>query len=199
VRKGCIAKLDAVNKYGTVAGIRALDSSHVDSSPGQQQLLELLTDLHDRVAQPLAAAAAVVGLADLSDLDRERAADAVVRAQRELTAVLVRSADSIESADVTPQTDAQAQSRLERVVRAVVGEALTNVRKHADPGQVSVTIAAGEAERIELEVVNDGVRVLRNGRSGVGLRLADARLQSVGGRLETSDERDGWWRLRARL
>jgi signal transduction histidine kinase len=162
-------------------------------------LLELLTDLHDRVAQPLAAAAAVVGLTELSDLDRQRAARAVMRAQRELTAVLVRSADAIEFADATSRTDAGAESRLERAVRAVVDEALTNVRKHADARQVSITVSAGEGERIELEVVNDGVRTLRGARSGIGLRLANTRLQSVGGRLETSAAQDGCWRLRACL
>jgi two-component system, NarL family, sensor histidine kinase DesK len=178
--------------------MRGLDSPHIGSPAAQQPLLELLTDLHDRVAQPLAAAAAVVGLTGLSELDRQRAAHAVTCAQRELTAVLVRSTDAIELADTWP-TDAGAESRLERVVRAVVGEALANVRKHADARQVSITVSNGEGEGIELEVANDGVRAARGARSGLGLRLAGARLHSIAGRLETSAAQDGWWRLRACL
>jgi signal transduction histidine kinase len=179
--------------------MHALGSPPVDGSAAQQQLLELLTDLHDRVAQPLATAATVVGLTGLSDLDRERVARAVVHAQRELTAVLVRSTDAIELRDAASTADWETESRLERVVRAVVGEALANVRKHADPRQVSITVSASEGERIELVVVNDGVRTASGARSGVGLRLADRRLQSVGGHLELSAAQDGRWHLRARV
>jgi signal transduction histidine kinase len=60
--------------------------------------------------------------------------------------------------------------KLEGLAQSVFAEALRNVRKHADPTTVAVTVLRDE-DTFSLEVRNDGVGSARPG-SGMGLRLA---------------------------
>lgn len=65
-------------------------------------------------------------------------------------------------------------------------EALTNVLKHAKPGAAAVVRLQLEAERLRVEVTDDGTGPVDTGnRSGIGLRGIADRVAMLGGELMT--------------
>ncbi len=65
----------------------------------------------------------------------------------------------------------------------ILQEALTNVRKHAHAGHVSVLISK-EDENILMKIVDDGIGfVMRSSKLSFGLQTMDERAQSAGGQL----------------
>jgi signal transduction histidine kinase len=68
----------------------------------------------------------------------------------------------------------------------IVQEALTNVLKHAKPGAAAVVRLQFEAERLRVEVTDDGTGPVDTGnRSGIGLRGIADRVAMLGGDLVT--------------
>jgi signal transduction histidine kinase len=68
----------------------------------------------------------------------------------------------------------------------IVQEALTNVLKHAEPGAAAVVRLQFEAERLRVEVTDDGKGPVDSGnRSGIGLRGIADRVAMLGGELMT--------------
>jgi signal transduction histidine kinase len=68
----------------------------------------------------------------------------------------------------------------------IVQEALTNVLKHAEPGAAAVVRLQFEAERLRVEVTDDGTGPVDTGnRSGIGLRGIADRVAMLGGELMT--------------
>ena len=83
--------------------------------------------------------------------------------------------------------------RLEPLAVSVLNEALRNAEKHADPTEVTVTVAAPDGAFI-LEVRNDGLATDGDGAGGsrMGLRLAAYEALQRGGMLEYGREEDQW-------
>lgn len=87
----------------------------------------------------------------------------------------------------------------ELVLYRVAQEGLTNARKHAGPrAQVQVRLRT-EADRVELEVSDDGRGSATAGRLGtrMGLTGMRERIDSVGGTLEVGPKPHGGWLVRA--
>jgi signal transduction histidine kinase len=61
--------------------------------------------------------------------------------------------------------------KLEGLAQSVLGEALRNVRKHAQPTRVDIVVD-GDEDTFSLEIRNDGVDRPRSGAAGMGLRIA---------------------------
>jgi signal transduction histidine kinase len=88
---------------------------------------------------------------------------------------------------------------VELSVYRIVQEALTNALKHADPTDVTVTVAFRDV-RLELEVVDDGTPAnpdaATTGQGLVGMR---ERVALLGGELQTGWREGGGFRVAARL
>lgn len=92
--------------------------------------------------------------------------------------------------------------RLEGLAQSVLGEALRNVKKHADPSRVSVAVQRDE-DTFTLEVRNDGITggvAAGLGHSGgMGLRLAAFEALQHNGFVEFGPEKSAQppgWRVR---
>jgi signal transduction histidine kinase len=165
-------------------------------------------DLHDGVQQQLVAALSLVALADQQATRRPEAArvtvgevgDRLRGAMRELRE-LVRGirppvledaglASAIESrlaalpVEVALHADDAARGRWAPAVEAaayfVVSEAVTNALKHA-PGSRVVVRLSGTADRLEVQVSDDGPGPTGAPRDGSGLRGLQDRVESLRG------------------
>ncbi|MFI1355028.1 sensor histidine kinase [Streptomyces sp. NPDC020898] len=113
----------------------------------------------------------------------------------------------------TPDTDAEGADAggelpplVELAAYRIVQEALTNVLKHADARQVSVTVSlvrgsGGDGERLVVEVVDDGTGTVDAGPVGDGYGLIGMRERAagVGGTVVAGPMVDGGWRVSAVL
>jgi signal transduction histidine kinase len=131
-----------------------------------------LTDLRDALGRPLAPRALDTGATLRNELAR------LGRHYKDLSLEL----DWQEGVEVPDAIEALAQS--------VLGEALRNAGKHAQPTTVRVRV--GEVDdTFVLEVRNDGIRAARRG-TGMGLRLAAMEAVGRGALLEFGPEGDDW-------
>jgi signal transduction histidine kinase len=87
---------------------------------------------------------------------------------------------------------------VELSVYRIVQEALTNTLKHADPSNVTVTLAFRDA-RLELEVVDDGTPTPGSATSGQGIIGMRERVALLGGELQTGPRESGGFRVAAQL
>ena len=84
---------------------------------------------------------------------------------------------------------------LEPLAQSVLAEALRNIRKHAEPSRVEVTVAR-DADTFTLEVRNDGAKAGDGADSGIGLRLAAFEALQQGGTVESGPSGEGGFRVR---
>ena len=96
----------------------------------------------------------------------------------------------IVEASISPAVDSLSFEKQRSLMR-IVQEALTNVYRHAKATKVDITIGVrGGQFQLEIRddgqgmVAGDGVRRFRLPALGTGLRIMQARLQELGGRLE---------------
>ena len=68
----------------------------------------------------------------------------------------------------------------------IVGEAITNVIKHAAATRVVVAIKASEDDALTVRIDDDGVGMPEEPRDGVGIRSMRERAASLGGRLDVT-------------
>jgi signal transduction histidine kinase len=88
---------------------------------------------------------------------------------------------------------------IELSVYRIVQEGLTNVLKHSDPRNVTVTLSFRDS-RLELEVVDDGTPTTPGAATtGQGLVGMRERVALLGGELETGPREGGGFRVAARL
>jgi signal transduction histidine kinase len=88
---------------------------------------------------------------------------------------------------------------VELSVYRIVQEALTNVLKHSDPTNVTVTLSFRDSA-LELEVVDDGATAAADGATiGQGIIGMRERVALLGGELETGRRVGGGFRVAARL
>jgi signal transduction histidine kinase len=89
-------------------------------------------------------------------------------------------------------------SGVELSVYRIVQEALTNALKHADPTDVTVTLAFRDG-RLELEVVDDGPPARGTATTGQGIVGMRERVALLGGQLETGQRDGGGFRVAAQV
>jgi len=81
-----------------------------------------------------------------------------------------------------------------------VQEALTNVRKHAGPARVVVRLDYRVADRVSVEIADDGLGCAATSPAGgFGLAGLRERLGTVGGSLAAANGADGGFRVRAEV
>ncbi|MFN8077758.1 MAG: histidine kinase [Kineosporiaceae bacterium] len=162
---------DLLGRTLVAAGLRnetALLLLDADPQRCRTQLVELRSSLLDGQAKlrALTQGPTLVGLDD------------ELRSARDLCARLGIRAD-VQAVPVPDPT-------LDRLLAAVVREAVTNALRHARPSTCRIAVdRAGEA--VLLEIVNDGARPVPgagDAEAGTGLATLAARVHALGGRLE---------------
>jgi signal transduction histidine kinase len=175
----------------------------------------LAREVHESVMQRLFGVSMVLGSGRrLSAEDAERSAAEIEAALSELRDALDRSLDSTPSppASTTLRAElarlgrqyksvplsvwwdegAEVPDGLEPLAVSVLGEALRNAEKHAEPSEVRIAITSPEGG-FALEVRNDGLgRGEPTPGSGLGLKLAAYEALQRGGMLEFGPEGDEW-------
>jgi signal transduction histidine kinase len=188
--------------------------------------IDLAREIHERVMQRLFGVSLVLSAEQpLSDEQRERCrvemgealADLRSALERPLAAVASETGTTLraEIARLTRETGlpvelawgsgVEVPRKLEGLAQSVLGEALRNVRKHADPARVDVLVER-DADTFSLEVRNDGVRDATATRApssraagGMGLRLAAFEALQHGGFVEFGADKaltPPGWRVR---
>ena len=120
----------------------------------------------------------------------------------ELPALLAdaREAGSDVALDTSALAEQPQPQTLSRTSFRIVQEALTNARKHAPGEPVSVRLAGGPGEQLEIEVRNPvPAPPEREHQGGVGLAGLAERAELAGGRLEHGVDPDGSFVVEARL
>ena len=176
VQAGAARMLQAKDPQAAAGHLKGVEDSSRRAVRELQTLVHTLRDDDDSVAS-------VPRLSDLEALAEQ------ARSAGTQTVVLERIG-------AAPQLAPAAELALYRVAQ----EGLTNARKHAGPrAQVTVRLRS-EADRVELEVSDDG----RGGRSlpraagtRMGLRGMRERMDSVGGTVDAGPKPTGGWLVRA--
>jgi signal transduction histidine kinase len=181
-----------------------------------RQHSKLATTIHSDVIQRIFGATLVLdGAGDLDQDVRAVCARELERALTDLRSIIGSAPDDLDagegdlclmlrdlasdgvSIDVTPEALSLAP-RQEEIVCSILGEAVRNARKHADPRRVRI-LAREDSGVLGLSVSNDGVRGGPASRPGVGLQLAAAEAALGGGVLEFGPEGPDRWALRLTL
>jgi signal transduction histidine kinase len=169
-------------------GVSLVLSTQAELSPElrercRTEMGEALADLRSALERPLAPMAYETGTTLRAELERHA---------RESNLPIVLAWDE---GVVVPR-------RLEGLAQSVLGEALRNVKKHADPSRVSVAVQRDE-DTFTLEVRNDGitggVAAGLGGSGGMGLRLAAFEALQHNGFVEFGPEKAAQppgWRVR---
>lgn len=169
-------------------GVSLVLSTQAELSPElrercRTEMGEALADLRSALERPLAPMAYETGTTLRAELERHA---------RESNLPIVLAWDE---GVVVPR-------RLEGLAQSVLGEALRNVKKHADPSRVSVAVQRDE-DTFTLEVRNDGITggvAAGLGHSGgMGLRLAAFEALQHNGFVEFGPEKAAQppgWRVR---
>ncbi|QAY70063.1 sensor histidine kinase [Xylanimonas protaetiae] len=147
----------------------------------RERLATMETTARDNLAEAraLVAAFAPVPLQGASLVDALRRLAERWAAETGLRAV-------VEAGDVGPLAAGD-----EVVLLRAAQEALTNVRRHAGASAVWLTLDGGGAERVRLEVVDDGAGIPPGAPEGYGLRGMRDRVVAVGGTLAVTSGGDG--------
>jgi signal transduction histidine kinase len=175
--------------------------------------IELAREVHESVMQRLFGVSMVLGSGrELSAADAERSAAEVEAALGELRGALDRSLEPTSEPTRTTlraeldrlgrqykavpisvwwERGAEVPEGLEPLAVSVLGEALRNAEKHAEPTDVRIAITKVESA-FALEVRNDGIRPRPDASTGLGLRLAAYESLHRGGMLEFGPEGDDW-------
>jgi signal transduction histidine kinase len=175
--------------------------------------IELAREVHESVMQRLFGVSMVLGSGrELSAADAERSAAEVEAALGELRGALDRSLEPTSEPTRTTlraeldrlgrqykavpisvwwEEGAEVPDGLEPLAVSVLGEALRNAEKHAEPSDVRIAITRVEGA-FALEVRNDGIRPRPGTGAGLGLRLAAYESLHRGGMLEFGPEGDDW-------
>ncbi len=100
-----------------------------------------------------------------------------------------------------PSTLLTLPAAVEVAAYRIVQEALTNVVRHAHATHCTIhlTLAAGEAPALEVDVADDGVGMSETPTRGVGLRSMRERAAELGGSCEITRDVVGGTRIRASL
>jgi nitrate/nitrite-specific signal transduction histidine kinase len=169
-------------------GVSLVLSTEADLSPElrercRTEMGDALADLRSALERPLAPMAYETGTTLRAELERHA---------RESNLPIV----------LTWEEGVEVPRRLEGLAQSLLGEALRNVRKHADPSRVAVAVRRAEGT-FTLEVRNDGITggiaAGVGGSGGMGLRLAGFEALQHNGFVEFGPEQAAQppgWRVR---
>ncbi|HEX4806651.1 MAG TPA: GAF domain-containing protein [Conexibacter sp.] len=182
--------------------------------------IDLAREIHERVMQRLFGVSLVLSARQpLTDEQRERCRTEMTEALTDLRSALERplapvayetgttlraeiprlANESGLPVELRWPRGVEVPPRLEGVAQAVLSEALRNVAKHAAPTRVDVVVAH-DGDTFSLEVRNDGVHAVEEGRgAGMGLRLAAFEALQHGGFVEfgaDTSASSASWRVR---
>jgi signal transduction histidine kinase len=173
--------------------------------------IDLAREIHERVMQRLFGVSLVLSAQQpLTDEQRERCrvemqealGDLRIALERPLAALSAETGTTLRAeiarvgretrlpVELSWEADVAVPRRLEGLAQSVLGEALRNARKHAEPTRVDVVVER-DADTFSLEVRNDGVGDGPSG-SGMGLRLAAFEAIQHRGFVEFGPDGDGW-------
>ena len=180
--------------------------------------LELAREVHERVLQRLFGVSLALSADELDRAERERCRSEMHQALADLRRALERPlaplppetattlAEELERVRKSPgvlvevdwRGDFTVPVELEPLAQSVLAEGLRNIAKHADPTRVEVAVGR-DADTFTLEVRNDGASGAvgrRDGRGGMGLRLAGFEARQHGGVVEAGPAGDDGWIVR---
>jgi signal transduction histidine kinase len=182
--------------------------------------IDLAREIHERVMQRLFGVSLVLS-ADrpLSDEQRARCRSEMASALADLRTALERPLAALASetkttlhaeidrltretglpVSVSWDSGVEVPRKLEGLAQSVLGEALRNVRKHAEPTRVDIVVERDE-DTFSLAVRNDGARRASRSRpTGMGLRIAGFEALQHGGFVEFGADKSltpSGWRVR---
>jgi signal transduction histidine kinase len=177
--------------------------------------LDLAREIHERVLQRLfGVSLALSAQQPLGPTERERCRIEMQEAIGDLRRALERPlaalpletsstlAEELERLVASPgvpisvqwPADVTVPDELEALAQSVLGEALRNIAKHANPSEVHVTVGRDE-DTVTLEVRSDGAGAAAAG-AGMGLRLAAFEALQHGGVVEFGASGADGWRVR---
>lgn len=175
--------------------------------------LDLARDVHDQVVQRLFGVSMALSAEHLDTGARERCLSEIGLAVADLRAAMRRPPDRprtvpalaeeldrlrAQHADaglVVTGEEVALPPALERLAVSVLGEAVRNARKHADPSVIEVALRRTD-DVLVLEVLNDGVRPASARTARTGLRLSALEALEHGGLVEFGPAGADRWRVR---
>jgi signal transduction histidine kinase len=181
-----------LGKTAALAATARIATRQQERTRRLSERIDLAREIHERVMQRLFGVSLVLSAeAPLTDEQRERCRTEMQEALADLRRALERPLAALPSETGTTlraeigrigretglpielawAPGVEVPAKLEGLAQSVLGEALRNARKHADPARVEVTVAC-DGETFSLEVRNDGVAEAKGDGSGMGLRLA---------------------------
>jgi signal transduction histidine kinase len=98
-----------------------------------------------------------------------------------------------------PQGDYEIPEIVSTAAYRIVQESLTNVARHAGTGTKASVRAVLEADRLELEIVDDGIGVSEPPREGGGLQGMRERAAALAGTFSAGRRPEGGFRVSASL
>jgi signal transduction histidine kinase len=201
------------------AGARLATRSH-ETARQLEDRIDLAREIHDGVIQRLFGVSMALSVeGELPEAERHRCAGEIQDALADLRTAVQRPlgrrsrdtgttllAEVKRLADAYPELnielapgseEAGVPPRLESLAQSVLGEALRNAKKHAQPTRVGVSMARDNGTFV-LEVTNDGLggQEQRGRSTGIGLRLAAFEALQHGGTIEFGESDAGHWRVR---
>ncbi|MHA7239823.1 sensor histidine kinase [Arthrobacter sp. TMS1-12-1] len=160
-----------------------------------ERATEVLAVIEDAASRTLTELRTMVGVL--------RASERADFAPRPGVADLGRLADQAEGG---PQVDVELSGELDDLSPAVgaavyrlAQESVTNARRHARSATRVVVRVAGDAERVQLTVDDDGAGTAGGNPSGYGLVGMEERAKLLGGTFRAGPRAGGGWRVEAML
>jgi signal transduction histidine kinase len=206
-----------LGKTAALAAVSRIATSQSERAAQLEHRLDLAREVHDGVIQRLFGVSLALSGEDLSPEARRRCAEEVQGALAELRATLQRSlgrAPRPSATTLAEELDRLAREhadlrvvlesgdgawvppRLESLVQSVLGEAVRNAHKHADPTRVGVRLQRVDGAFV-MEVSNDGVHGRRRPpTTGMGLRLVAFEALQSGGVVEYGPGDGDVWRVK---
>jgi signal transduction histidine kinase len=205
-----------LGKAAALASVARIVATQAEKSNQLEQRIDLAREIHEGVIQRLfGVSMALDGDGELSAEARQRCAVETQVALADLRSALQRPLGRAPRATQTtflaeverlsrmhPDLgvtledggDSEVPASLEPLAQSLLGEAIRNAQKHANPSHVSVRVGARNGAFV-LEVTNDGVTG-RQRHAGMGLRLAALEALHSGGVVEFGEREPGTWQVR---
>jgi signal transduction histidine kinase len=205
-----------LGKTAALAAVARIATSQSERAAQLEHRLDLAREVHDGVIQRLFGVSLALSGGELSPDARRRAADEVQGALADLRATLQRSLGRAPRPTATTLADeldrlarehpdlgvvlesgdgAWVPPRLESLVQSVLGEAVRNAHKHAEPTRVAVRLIRADGAFV-MEVANDVRTRRRPPSTGMGLRLVAFEALQSGGVVEYGPGEGGVWRVK---